>query len=440
LEGYFVVGALNKDYQSDEWRNDKATNDWLKSLKASTAKAYRTKWIMFLKFTNMSGDQILADRQTDMALDLNNEQRYKWERTVLEFKQWMIKQPLMTNPADKQSQKSAVGACATVRGFFSHWHVPLQYSRTEKKRLISGGRKTEDYLFSIEDIKRLAEYGDEKEQYVVVAGKSFGLRISDFCALTRGNFDPYMDRPVPIGIGPLNTLKENVPAYPFIDSDAFPVIKRILDKMTREGRVASNEKMLVYARDKEAGVLLKRLAKRAGIQTGNKRIRFHCLRKFLIDRLSSHMSESKWKQIVGKQITEGAYVSPLELRECYKRAMVDTTFSKLEEKDRDKFETLKTMAKGLGITEEMMAQYFTAQNAVTLPKQIVVLEKVIESKGFADKINVSERYSKEVIKKDCPDGEHCQRLVTEQELETLLMQGWHVVFCLPSGKIVVSNE
>jgi len=29
------------------------------------------------------------------------------------------------------------------------------------------------------------------------------------------------------------------------------------------------------------------------------------------------MSESKWKQIVGKQISESAYVSPLQLREAY---------------------------------------------------------------------------------------------------------------------------
>jgi len=29
------------------------------------------------------------------------------------------------------------------------------------------------------------------------------------------------------------------------------------------------------------------------------------------------MSESKWKQIIGKQISESAYVSPLDLRQAY---------------------------------------------------------------------------------------------------------------------------
>ncbi len=48
--------------------------------------------------------------------------------------------------------------------------------------------------------------------------------------------------------------------------------------------------------------------------------------------------------------------------------------------------------------------------------------------------------SKTKNKARCKDGEHCQRLVTEQDLEVMLAQGWRVVTCLPSGKIVVGNE
>ena len=54
-----------------------------------------------------------------------------------------------------------------------------------------------------------------------------------------------------------------------------------------------------------------------------KRIRFHCLRKFLIDRLSAYAGESQWKQIVGKAIDEGAYVSQDQLRGVFQRAMKD---------------------------------------------------------------------------------------------------------------------
>lgn len=38
-------------------------------------------------------------------------------------------------------------------------------------------------------------------------------------------------------------------------------------------------------------------------------------------------SESKWKMIIGKTVSEDAYVSELELREAYAKAMPETTFS-----------------------------------------------------------------------------------------------------------------
>lgn len=40
---------------------------------------------------------------------------------------------------------------------------------------------------------------------------------------------------------------------------------------------------------------------------------------------------------------------------------------------------------------------------------------------------------------DCENGEHCQRVVGEAELASLLSEGWHASLVLPSGKIVVSR-
>ena len=51
------------------------------------------------------------------------------------------------------------------------------------------------------------------------------------------------------------------------------------------------------------------------------------MRKYLCDKLSSLMSESKWKQVIGKKITEGAYISPDSLREDFNRAMSSIAIS-----------------------------------------------------------------------------------------------------------------
>lgn len=40
---------------------------------------------------------------------------------------------------------------------------------------------------------------------------------------------------------------------------------------------------------------------------------------------------------------------------------------------------------------------------------------------------------------NCANGHNCQRIVSEEELPTLLVQGWHVAAVLPSGKVVVSS-
>ena len=71
----------------------------------------------------------------------------------------------------------------------------------------------------------------------------------------------------------------------------------------------------------ELSEILKRLTKRAGISTGNEKIRFHQLRVFLVTRLAQIMETNRWKQIVGKEIDERSYVRPFQLREDYAKVL-----------------------------------------------------------------------------------------------------------------------
>jgi integrase len=401
--------------KKEKLENDKATREWLNSQKRSTRYTYKWAWNYFLEYIGMTGDQILADRK--------NDKDFRWEKKTLDFKRWMIKQK-------QRGENAAKTATTAVRGFFGFYRSPLVFRKTEKAKLREAKRKQEDYRFSREDLKKMAEVGDLNEKYILTAGKSFGLRAGDFLALKRGDLEPYIDRPVPISIGEYNTQKENVKAFPFIDSDAQPVIKLMLEQMSRERRIQPNKRMLKYADSIQLSRVLQRLADKAGIQYGNKNVRFHCLRKFLIDHLSSHMSTEKWKQIVGKTISEGAYVSPDSLREDYQRAMAETTFTKaVAEGDIEllaKKQALIMLAKLQGTSEEEMKKIFRSKKARTTEEQVKVLESLTEQKTQTNG--------------GCINGQHCQRIASEAELSGLLAQGWRVAAVLPSGKIVVSNE
>jgi integrase len=405
-----------------DFPNDSATQEWLNTQKSGTRAAYKMAWRRFLTYTGLTGDAILADRR--------NDKDFHWEAKVLASKRWTSEKGFSDNTAKV--------VATSARSFFSYHRVPLQFRKGEKARISEGHAESEDYRFSVDDLKRMHDIADLKEKYIIVAGKSFGLRAGDFMRLTRGDLQPYIDREVPISIGRYNTEKEGVYAYPFIDTDAQPIIKLMLENMSREGRTNPNDKILTYKDSCHLSRVLKRLAEKASINVGNKTVRFHCMRKFLIDHLASFMSTEKFKQIVGKTITEGAYVSPDSLREDYARAMAHTCFSKqIGSQDMEKIakkQALLMLAKSMGMEEEQVTTLFAKRFSTIRGKRITTIDYEIEALEQAIKEKREPKASE-----PCKDGEHCQRVASEAELPDLLAQGWHASIVLPSGKIVITH-
>jgi len=301
------------------FENDNATNEWLDKQKRGTRNTYRSAWRFFLKYVGMTGDEILARRKEDLKSEDINTQRH-WENVLLDY------QKHLKEKGDSPNHCRLI--TSAIRSFFNFHYSPMKFRRTETSKLTGDkSRVTSDYKFTKDELYKMYQSGDLIDKYIITVGKSFGLRAGDFIELTRGHFEPYIDREVPIEIGVVYTQKRKAKAFPFVDQNARPIIKLMLKKMNVEGRTDPKEKMLTFGKTKLT-LRLQRMAKRIGIKNGSKSIRFHVLRSFLIDRLSMVASESKWKQIVGKSISEGAYVSTLELRELYKKVLDQTSFSR----------------------------------------------------------------------------------------------------------------
>lgn len=383
-----------------ESNEDDKVNEWLNSQKKTTRATYRAYWRRFTEFAGLTGSETLASRAGD--------KNFAWERKVIEFKNWMIEKGF--------APYTATAATMAIRSFFEYHRCHLEFRPQESTKIAKRARITEDYRFSLDDLAKMDAVSDLTEKYVVRAGKSFGLRAGDFLRLSRGDLEPYIEKgEPPISIGGYRTQKESITAYPFIDSDALPIIKLQLEQMTRIGVTKATDPMLPYGYEVQLSRILRRVAERAGINPGNAQIRFHCLRKFLIDRLSSHMSDSKWKLIVGKSVSESAYVSPDSLREDYARAMPEMTFAKAVElekrvKDLEKFKATLT------------------------PEQLEESKRL----GILKRKTVSRPEESE----DCADGKHCetQRVVTEAELPKFLAEGWQVVTALASGSVVIQHQ
>ena len=220
----------------------------------------------------------------------------------------------MTTQPTLQSTHSEASLTITAR------HCSLTKMKVESS--MKAHRVTRDYMLTNDDIAKMVLVGNLREKYIVLQGKSFGLRAGDFASLTYGCFRSVnLEDEAPIFLGEFQTQKEGVTAFPFIDSDALPILKAVLDSNKNK----PDSERIVTVNEDELSSIIQNLAQKASINLGDKHLRFHCFRKWLIDRLSANMSESKWKQIVGKALSEDAYVSSFELKESYSKAMKLTT-------------------------------------------------------------------------------------------------------------------
>lgn len=291
---------------------DPEVNAFLDSItKYSTKATYKTAMKMYLDFTGKTGKELLEIKKADTE--------FKVEDTMAVFKKWLLEEKWKIEKKNKPYSSSfAVNCMMTARSFYAYYRMPLIFRKQEAKTLKQKTRTTIDYLFDKDDLAKMALVGDLKQRYILLVGKSVGLRASDFTAFTYCTLRSLkLDNDAPIAIGEINTIKENVPAFPFLDSDAIPIVKQILESNKEK---LDSDKVIADTED-NLSVVLQTLAKKAGIDPHGKRIRFHCLRKFAIDKLSAHASESQWKQIIGKAISEGAYVSQDQLRSIFNRAM-----------------------------------------------------------------------------------------------------------------------
>jgi integrase len=258
------------------------------------------KWVAFSK---LNGKESLEFKKNDK--DANT------EKLVMKFRTSLKEQGASDNQAK--------GCCSAVRSFYANNRVPLCFIEQEKRKMNVVERKTTDYKFSKDDVVKMLVDANLQEQWILLGGISFGLRASDFLALTIGQLRQVkLDEEPPLPFPEVHTMKEKVVANPFVTSDLVPIIKEIL---TRHSDAKDTDRILSFADEQPLSKTIKSLFKRAKLVSGGATVRFHELRSYLATRLSSVAGESQWKQIIGKAIDEGAYVTTEELREVYKKAM-----------------------------------------------------------------------------------------------------------------------
>lgn len=325
---------------------------WIKSgFRRSTIENYKLGYGLFIRFMNETegghwdDKRLIGEREKDLR-----SRSFVFEQKVLEFYEWMkglvqqdrevLVQRKNAKPytikikggkklADNTRQVYTHG----VRSFFSFHRLDLKLTRQQSRILNREPQPVMKYYeFTLEDIKRMARVAKPKERYVLLVGRSIGLRGGDFVLLKQGSFLAHLDEDPPCSLGEIFTTKEATYAKPFLDADAKEAAEAWLTILRAQGGYPLNfsdvgkslygaDSRMIEIGEEELTEIIKKLVKKAGIQIGNERVRFHQLRVFLITRLSKVMEENRWKQIVGKKVPEKAYVKPFEIRDDFRKVI-----------------------------------------------------------------------------------------------------------------------
>jgi hypothetical protein len=152
------------------------------------------------------------------------------------------------------------------------------------------------------------------------------------------------------------------------------------------------------------GALMLELSKNAGVPFG-----WHDGRRWVNTALEGVKINPNWaKKIRGRKVRgeDSPYSQPLieQLRETFREAVTQLEFTS----DRP-----------------------------LVPKEVQERMAVLETEQRELRQKYRFRRAKEPEK--CEDGDHCQRIVAEEELAKFLARSWKVVATLPSGKIVIDR-
>jgi len=307
---------------------------WLEGISKSSRKTYQRAWNYFTDF--------LGDKTEEWILD--HKITEDWGGHLVDFHRWLKKQSKQrgTGTLSDNSVKQIAGA---IRGYMNHVGLPISLTNAQKDELDKiESLAYRDYIIDLQTKEDLLRKANPLEEYIVSVGISFGLRVSDFVGITRGMLEPLLDKEVPIQLPKIITKKKGEVAYPFIDRDAKQAIKRLLKQMNAQGRTDPNEPMIKFKNTRKhpenaVNTICQNLAEKSEISLGKYRLRMHCLRKFLTDKLASVCAQDKWKWFVGKSVSRASPYVSHEGREAYKEVMRFTNIN--SRKFRSTFTTVQ---------------------------------------------------------------------------------------------------
>ena len=336
-----------------------STQEFLNSINnPRTRKSYRFGLNKFVEWFDKSAKEILKLRKQDLTQEEGEDfiehknRAARFEKEIEKFHSHLIKKGYSIN--------SARNMTLGIRQLFRFYQMPvIMRSGSKVSQTV---QTSKNFPLTIEHVRKLFEVANLKERTILSLAVDLGLRISDFISIKKADL-PSLDDEAPVAFD-LLTQKEKIVAHCFLSEESVSILKTYLATLQKKSDnvylFSSNGRS--HVSDESIGKMLKKLAVKAQINSGGKRLTFHCFRKmFLSSSIDSGIGLTAGKLLCGKAIpkSDGTYLTTVKLREKFIQL---NRFLSINEQPKFEVEKIDSMKRAIvKLQEDLNSQRIVAE-------------------------------------------------------------------------------
>jgi len=313
--------------------------------KKSTMRMYKRGIDLFVEWYGKDVETILQERKDDLTLKPNEtlvdtkQRASKYEKLLEKFHAWLLTQGYKIN--------SARTLCLGIMQLFRYYNmgITLRTGSPVTQTVVT----TNDFILQPEHVRAMFHVAkDLRSKLLVSMGNDLGWRISDILNIKREEL-PNLEQEPPIEWIRI-TKKEKVVGKSCLSKTTVALLKEYLFSFQTQNPYLFHSNTKGHSSEETINSRLRDLARDAGIELGNMRLRWHCFRKMIISQAKNlGIDPDIIKLMAGKSVKKDilTYMSGVDVKIAFNKLQEVLGIRAFTEESEDIVKTMEGRIKGL---------------------------------------------------------------------------------------------
>jgi len=282
----------------------------------STRRMYRRGIELFCQWYGKNVDAILEERKDDLTPRPNEsfvdskQRASRYEKLLEKFHRWLLKQGYKINTA----RTVCLGIMQLLR--YYNMGITLRAGSPVSQTVIT----TSDFILQPDHVRAMFHVAkDLRSKLLVSIGNDLGWRISDILSIKRDELPNLNQEPLIEWIR--ITKKQKVAAKSCLSRTTVVLLKEYLATFPTDNPFLFNNRAQGHMDEETVTARIRDLARDAGIELGNMKLRWHCFRKMIISQAKNIGTDPDIiKLMVGKSVKKSmlTYMTGVDVKTAFK--------------------------------------------------------------------------------------------------------------------------